>query len=299
MKILVFIKAVPDVKVPLGFDRSTGRIKADWNVEMLNPADRAAIDAALSIRREAQGTHITLVHLGPPFGERWIREGLAAGCDQGVRIWDEGIDEIGTPGKALVFARMAEILTFDLILTGDKSQDTENEQAGKLVAHQLQVPCISSVTFLEIKGQERNAFVTRRLAGGLLERLEIPFPFVAAMEPGRGSDGYASLSSLFNAVETDIECFDLARIGIPRQRIRELDGRMAFGPLQSPRPRTRSVPAPNSSLPAFDRIRKLIEGTVKRREGKVVMGEEDQVVEELFGTLLAEGWLDHLRKNGG
>jgi hypothetical protein len=44
------------------------------------------------------------------------------------------------------------------------------------------------------------------------------------------------------------------------------------------------------------RIRKLVEGTVKTREGRLVSGSEDQVVEELFGTLLKEGWLDHLRK---
>jgi hypothetical protein len=43
------------------------------------------------------------------------------------------------------------------------------------------------------------------------------------------------------------------------------------------------------------RIRKLVEGTVGTREGRLVSGSEDQVIEELFEALLKEGWLDHLK----
>lgn len=298
MKILVFIKEVPDTKVPLGIDAWTGRLKTNWNVAMANPADRTAIGTALAMKRSVPDTSVTLVHLGPVTGERWVREGLSAGCDEGIRVWDEGLDEIRTLGKAAVLARVAEILTFDLILTGNKSQDTENEQMGKLLACRLQVPCISSVTSFETGGPE-GAVVIRRLAGGFQERLKISFPFIAAMEPGSESDSYASLPTLFDATEAHIECYDLARIGIARQLIGHLEGLLAFGPLRPPRSRTRFTPAPSSSLPAFDRIQKLIEGTVTRREGRVVAGEEERVVEELFQTLLGEGWLNHLRKNHG
>lgn len=299
MRILVFIKTVPDVKVPLGLDRFSGRMKADWHVKMLNPADRSAMSAALTLKKDTASTHITLVHLGPATAEQWIREGIADGCDQGVRVWDEGFDGIGPYGKALILARMAQILTFDLILTGNRSQDTEGEQVAKLMAYHLAVPCISPVTFLESKGLERGALVTRRLAAGFLEHVESPFPFVAAMEPIENPDGYASLPSLLKALEAEVECFDLAQIGISRHEIARLDGRLVFGSLQSPRPRTRYTPAPNSCLQAFDRIRRLVEGTVRRRQGKVVTGEEDQVVDELFLTLFSEGWLSHLQKHDG
>jgi hypothetical protein len=45
------------------------------------------------------------------------------------------------------------------------------------------------------------------------------------------------------------------------------------------------------------RIKKLVEGAVRTREGKVVAGPEDQVVEELFTTLLKDGWLEHAKQN--
>ena len=60
--------------------------------------------------------------------------------------------------------------------------------------------------------------------------------------------------------------------------------------------RLKSIPAPDSSLPAFERREKLREGSMKKRAGLIVKGDADEVAEELFQTLLREGWLDHLRK---
>ena len=50
MNILVFLKQVTDVKVPLGCDESTGTVRKDWNVPMLNPEDRAAMESGSRIK---------------------------------------------------------------------------------------------------------------------------------------------------------------------------------------------------------------------------------------------------------
>ena len=67
------------------------------------------------------------------------------------------------------------------------------------------------------------------------------------------------------------------------------------GPARPARPRLHAIAAPDSSLPAFDRILKLVEGSVKRREGRVVRQTDEQTVEQIFDALRTEGWLDHLR----
>ncbi len=82
------------------------------------------------------------------------------------------------------------------------------------------------------------------------------------------------------------------------EQIRKIDSYASFGPLRIPRPRPKYIPAPPFYLPAFERIKKLLEGSMQRRGGKVIKKDEDGVVEELFQTLLKEGWLDHLRKEG-
>ncbi len=296
MRILVFIKEIQDIRVPLAYDDTTRRVKTDWNVPRLNPADSAAIDMALGIKENSRETHITLIHLGPDSKERWIREGLALGCDEGIRVWEEGLDEIGTRGKVLIFARMAKILSYDLILTGASSQDTGNTQVGILLASHLQVPCISSAVGTEVDGEGKVMLVTRKLSMGYQQRVKSPLPLVLTVEAREDQSRYAPLSPLLEATEKQIPCADLAEIGISAGLVLQEDSHLIFGPLQIPRPRLKFIAAPDSSLPGFERIQRLVEGIITGREGRLVRGAEDSVVEELFQTLLKGGWLNHLRK---
>ena len=66
MKILVFIKEVPDVRIPVECNEATGRLRRDWGITMLNPSDRTALETALKIKADIRGARITIVHLGPP-----------------------------------------------------------------------------------------------------------------------------------------------------------------------------------------------------------------------------------------
>jgi hypothetical protein len=59
----------------------------------------------------------------------------------------------------------------------------------------------------------------------------------------------------------------------------------------------KAIPAPDSSLPAFERIRKLLEGVLRPREGRLIQKDGEALAEEMFKTLLREGWLDHLWKD--
>jgi electron transfer flavoprotein beta subunit len=297
VRILVFIKDVPDVKIPVEYSEATGRIRQDWVVSMLNPPDRTALETAIKIREDVPGSHVTAIHLGPLSGERFIRDGLALGCDEGLRIWDENLDGIHPRSKALIFARVARILGFDIIFTGTQSQDTGNGQTGILVASHLRIPCITSVTAVEIRTDKGVVGATKRLAQGYHMLMESPLPLVIAMDALQERLRDPSLDALLEGEAKTIPCFDLAQLGIPEQLIERMDNDVTLGPLRFPKSKPKFIPAPDSSLPAFMRIRKLVEGTVKMRQGRVVSGSEDQVVEELFQTLLKEGWLDHLKRD--
>lgn len=295
MKILVFIKVTVDTKVPLEYSYNTGRLLSDWNVTQLNPPDRKAIDTALTIKRAFPNTHITLIHLGPPSEERWIHESLALGADEGLRIWEEDIEGCSVNAKAFICARTAQILGFDLILAGNKSDDTMSGQLGTLLASYLNLPVINAVTDITVK-QKKKIIALKNLAKGYRERIECPLPLVMTTDTGENSEHYASFAALLEAYEKEIPCWDLAQIGIAIQSIYEKNALMNLESLRTPKPRLKTIPAPDSTLPAFERIKQLIEGTIKPREGKIVKKDEDSIVEELFQILLKEGWLDHLKK---
>jgi electron transfer flavoprotein beta subunit len=297
LKILVFTKVVVDTKVPLEYNHNTGRLLSDWNVTQLNPPDRKAIDTALKIKREFSDTHITLIHLGPTPEERCGREGLALGADEGLRVWEEDLEGCSVNSKAFIFARTAQILGFDLILAGNKSEDTMSGQLGTLLASYLNLPVINAVTDIRINEQKGKIIALKNLSNGYKARIECPLPLVLTTDASDRLENYASFAGLLNAYEKEIPCWDLAQIGIPIQSIHEKNALLQFESLRLPKPRLKTTPAPNSALPAFERIKELIEGTIKPRKGKVVKRDEESIVEELFQTLRKEGWLDHLRKS--
>lgn len=296
MRILVFIKEVFDTTIPLEYSYNTGRLLSDWNVIQLNPPDRKAIDIALKIKKERSDTHITLIHLGPPSAARWIRDGLALGADEGLRIWKDDIEGCSVNAKTFICARTAQILGFDCILAGNKSEDTMSGQLGTLLASHLDLPVINSVTDLTLK-QKKKVIAVKNLSKGFKERIECPLPLVITTDASDTLEHYASFAALVEAYEKEIPCWDLAQIGIPIQSIREKNALMTCESLRLPKPRLKTIPAPDSSLPAFERIKQLIEGAIKPRGGKIVKKDEEGIVEELFQTLRNEGWLDHLKES--
>ncbi len=295
MKIFVLIKSVLDTRIPLEGIEETGRIIEDWNVPMLNPDDGMAVALALKIKKDRPETHIRIVHWGPPSGDRFIRGALALGCDEGLRIWDESLQELHAGAKALIFARAATILGFDLLFTGTKSLDTGSAQLGMLLASALQVPCITRVSGIDAI-QEKTVTATRRLERGYQEQVESVRPLVVAIEADEEPPLYASFPNVAQAAEKIIPCIGLPEIGIPLQAIQQEESRLKFGPLRLPEPRLEFIQPPDSSLPAFERRRQIGESSLRKRQGKIVRGNEDTVMEELFQTLLSEGFLAHLRQ---
>jgi electron transfer flavoprotein beta subunit len=290
LKIIILIKSVQDTKVALECVEDAGRLKEDWNVPILNPDDGMAVAAALRIKKEIPGTNIRIVHLGPASAERFIRDAVALGCDEGLRLWDEGLEDLHTGGKLLIFERVARILGFDLLFTGTKSLDTGSAQLGVLLASSLQIPCITRV--IEIDAiREGTIAVTRRLEQGYQEQVEALKPLVIAFEADEEPAAYASFPDFVQAEEQEICCWDLSQIGIPRQAILEMESRLTVSPLCLPQPGLQFVQAPDSSLPAFERRRQIGKGSMVRRQGIIVSRSEEAVVEELFQTLLRQGWL--------
>lgn len=299
MDIIVYVKEVSDVRIPVAWDEATGRLRKDRQVWQMNPPDRSALAAALAMKTKAPEARVTAIHLGPPAGERILRECLALGCDRVFRVWDELWEEIQPHAKAFIFARVAEIFGYDLLFTGSASQDSGNGQVGLLLASYLNIPCIISALKLEIAENHRSLIAVKSLDEGRQARVSAVLPAAITMEALPESGREPALASRLEAWECDIPCLHPSELGIPGHRIQQMNSCLQPGPLQWRHPRLKPIPAPDPQQPAFLRIARLIHGTAKGRTGKMIRGTEVQVVEELFQTLLKEGWLDHLKKKTG
>jgi len=311
MRVLVLLGVGADTRIPPERDPRSGRVREEWLVREVDPDSARALDLALRLKALGGAVEVTVVHFGPEDATPWLRRAVAAGVDRAVRVWDCETAGARAPGKAGVLAAAAQASGFDLVLTGAKGAVDAGGQLGVLVSALLKVPCVTQVVDISADESESAPLrqdrlqMVRGLDRGFRERVGVSLPVLATVSSAEGFTGLgtdastASLvvtaNSLLAAQAREITVWDAADLGVPLQRVRDAERCLNYGRPRSPRPRLRPIAAPDSTLPAFDRILRLIEGSVKRREGRIVRGAPEETVDEIFRTLRDEGWLDHLR----
>ncbi|MFP4087192.1 MAG: electron transfer flavoprotein subunit beta/FixA family protein, partial [Desulfobacteraceae bacterium] len=86
MNIIVLVKQVPDT-TEVKLDPKTGNLIREGIESIINPDDRHALEAALSLK-EAYGGRITTISMGPPQAIDAISEALGMGADKGILLSD-------------------------------------------------------------------------------------------------------------------------------------------------------------------------------------------------------------------
>ncbi len=217
VKMVVCIKQVPLVS-ELPWDPKTGTLQRDLAEGMMNPACRAALEAALQIR-EAEGGEIVAITMGPPMAEEVLREAIALGADRGVLLTDRRMAGSDTAVTSYTLARAIEkaCAGFDLVLCGAATSDSETAQVGPQLAEELAIPGVAYVGEIDVAGRTATL---RRIADNFLETLEMDLPGLVTLTTGVHAPRYVPLGGLQAAFDAaDIATFDAAALGLDPERI--------------------------------------------------------------------------------
>jgi electron transfer flavoprotein beta subunit len=306
MKVLVLLDVAADVRIPPERDPRSGRVREDRLVPEIDAAGERALTLGLALTSDRPHGHLTVLHLGPPEHDSFLRRTLARGCDRAIRVWDDEAAEARAAGAALILAAAAQAAGFDLILTGSRGVIGGAGQVGVLLATHLGVPCATEVGTATLSSDSRHLFAMRNLARGFREKVEVGLPAVVTVSPaasGAAETGDSAAAgvparALLKALHQEIAEWTLADLGVPPGAVREADRALECAPPRPRHPRLHPVVPPDPTLPAFDRILGLVRGSVKHREGRVVRASAEEVAHEVFEVLRDEGWLDHLRPGG-
>lgn len=180
MKILVCISNVPDTttKIKLTGDQSAVDLaNVQW---IINPWDELALTRALELKEGSGGKvdKVTVITVGDKAAEPTIRKALAIGADDAIRV-------DAAPGDAYAVAHeVSEAIkneNYDIVLCGIESSDYNGSAMGGMLAEFLDLPSVSSVSKLEIEGDQLK--VNREISGGF-EVVEPQLPFVAIVQKG-------------------------------------------------------------------------------------------------------------------
>ena len=312
MHICTCVKQTPDSS-SVYVDPVSGQVDYERFVQVLNPADACAVEAAVRLKEQSGGTVLALT-LGPEDAEGALRAALAIGADTAIRLWNSQASAWGPFTVAAALAayirrgqgggKLTPLLTrvsrgvslpppfiSDLVLCGDTSSDWASGTVGPALAEMLDLPQITDVMQLKVVGrQDRVSLqVTRRLERGYRELLEAQPPLLITVTSDLNEPRYPSLPAHLAALRAKIPLLD-PQTFLCKSLQYESD-EMTLIEMHSPRPRPRRIAAPDSRHTAFERIGEIVSGGAIGRQTRLVEGPPEELAKALVEFLKDKGFL--------
>ncbi|MEM1484122.1 electron transfer flavoprotein subunit beta/FixA family protein [Oscillospiraceae bacterium PP1C4] len=150
MNIIVCIKQVPDTN-EVKLDPLTGTLLREGVPSIINPDDKAGLEAALRIKDEF-GAKVTVISMGPQQADLALREALAMGADEAILVTDRAFGGADTWATSSTLASAIENLEYDLIITGRQAIDGDTAQVGPQIAEHLGLVNISYAQGIKLEG---------------------------------------------------------------------------------------------------------------------------------------------------
>ena len=151
MKIVVCAKQVPDT-TEVKLDPKTGTLIRDGVPSIINPDDKAGIEAALQLKEKCPGSTVTGLSMGPAQADVALREALAMGCDEAILVTDRAFGGADTWATSSTIAAALKKIDYDVIITGRQAIDGDTAQVGPQIAEHLGLPQVSYAENVEIDG---------------------------------------------------------------------------------------------------------------------------------------------------
>ena len=287
MHIAVCLKHVPDPDT-VEVDPLTGIIDESRMLYMLNPADESALELALRLRSSAG--KVTALSIGPVSADVLLREGLAAGVDSAVRVWDAALGPIKPAVTSILLAAALRATGLpDLVLCGGHSADRGSGTVPALLAEHLNWPAVTDVTQFELVAGR--ALVQRRLARGARAESEILLPAVLGLDLDRLRLRQASLPKLMQAKNAAIPLYGLDALDLSPQDLHF--PAMTLHEVMPPRPRARVMFTPDPAAAVEERVAQILSAGVAGKSGKILDGgTPEQQADAIIDFLRQRGFLE-------
>src|SRR3972149_3687464 len=173
LNIVVCLKQIPNPDLQFQIAPDGLDIKREGLNHKTTGADEYALEEAVRLK-ETNGGRVVALAAGPKRAEQMLREALAKGADEAVRVGPEGRAGPRVGRVARIRAAAIRPLPHDLVLAGVQSDDIGGSATGGLIAGLLGLPHASVVTRVQVRGSEIE--VMSELEGGLGGTYGLPLP---------------------------------------------------------------------------------------------------------------------------
>lgn len=201
MKIAVCIRRVPDTEMRFAIAADGKSVDQTGLKFDMSDFDGYALEVALQLNEKQGPGEVVVVTVGPGATQEILRKGLSIGADRGIHL---SADPVPFDGLSIATALASALRDqdFDLILFGRVATDTGSGTVGPMTAELLGLPCVTSISHLEITGQAGTA---HRELEGATETVTFPLPAVLTIDEGIARPRLPSLKGIMAAKKKPIE----------------------------------------------------------------------------------------------
>lgn len=200
MKIVVCVKQVPDTKGGVKFNPD-GTLDRGAMLTIMNPDDKAGLEAALTIKDQYDDVEVTVVTMGLPKAEEVLREAMAMGADKGILVTDRVLGGADTWATSTTIAGALRNIDYDLIITGRQAIDGDTAQVGPQIAEHLNLPVISYAQDIKIDG---DSVVVKRQYDDGYHMVKVQMPCLITALAELNEPRYMTPGGIFDAYDAEI-----------------------------------------------------------------------------------------------
>jgi electron transfer flavoprotein beta subunit len=214
MNILVFVKATIDRNAPLDPDEIFPGDRDDKADIMTNNYDKHAIEAALRIVEEKGEGKVTAVCLGSDMADKVVKEAIAMGCHEAIRIENSDAEVTNFYSVAKILAATAKkIGEYDLLLFGMQSYDFGTATMAPMVSEFLDLPVACWVEKVSIEASKIK--VEKVIEGGTRTvELQLPAVLSIASTGDYEEPRYTSVRRIMKASKTEIPIWEIDELDV-------------------------------------------------------------------------------------
>lgn len=214
MKIAVCIKQVPDTS-EIRIDPKTNTLIRDGVPSIINPDDKGALEAALSLK-DKLGCEVVVVSMGPFQAEAALREALAMGADDAYLVSDRAFAGSDTLATSTIIAAALKKIGFDAIIGGRQAIDGDTAQVGPQIAEHLGIPQITYCASIDFDGKK---FSVVRQFEDRIQRLEVEGPVLLTCLGTSFKPRYMNVRDIVAQDEKEIHMLTFADLGLEKANI--------------------------------------------------------------------------------
>ncbi|MPM17028.1 Caffeyl-CoA reductase-Etf complex subunit CarD [bioreactor metagenome] len=214
MNIVVCLKQVPDTTA-VKIDPKTGTLIRDGVPSIINPEDKHALEAALTLKDNVGG-RVTVVSMGPPQAQNALREALCMGADEAILITDRAFAGADTLATSKTLAGAIKKLEYDIVFAGRQAIDGDTAQVGPEIAEHLDIPQVTYVQ--DVKVEEDGLLVNRALEDGY-ELIKVNTPVLLTAIKELNKPRYMNVKYIFETAKKEIQIWSADDLEVNKEEL--------------------------------------------------------------------------------